>query len=255
MPGPDANPRDPDGPHDAHTAPNEGTSVPDPGYDGPGAVPDRIPDWMLDPSVGGEPAAPIHGTGPLAGAFTSGVTIPKVGHIPADVIARLLERLDLTISRALIDAADGTVLETVTDAYTPPRSMRHFVHVRDGQCRMYGCARPVERCDLDHAVPHDEDGPTSPANLAGLCRHHHRAKQSRRWIYHLDPQSGVATWVNTRTGTIRATQPETALAAHAMHRRTTEKCDPPAELTPEPTAEPNPQPTPQPTPDPDAPPF
>ena len=192
---------------------------------------------MLDPSMGVDPDAPIHGTGPLAGAFTSGVTLPKVGHIPADVIARLLERLDLTIARALIDATDGTVLETVTDAYTPPRSMRDFVRVRDGQCRMYGCARPVERCDLDHAVPHSEDGPTSPANLAGLCRHHHRAKQSRRWIYHLDPHTGVATWVNTRTGTIRATQPETSLAAHAMHRRTTRQPQLPPETADDATDE------------------
>lgn len=220
------------------------TCGPDPDYDGPGTVPDRIPDWMLDPRVGAEPDAPIHGTGPLAGAFTSGVTLPRVGHIPADVVARLLERLDLTISRALIDAADGTVLETVTDAYSPPRSMRDFVVVRDGQCRMYGCTRPADRCDLDHAVPHDGDGATSPANLAGLCRHHHRAKQSRRWIYHLDPQTGVATWVNTRTGTVRATQAETALAAHAMHRRA--RPEPEPELTPEP----NP-----PRPDPEPPPF
>ncbi|MCA1781067.1 MAG: DUF222 domain-containing protein [Dermatophilaceae bacterium] len=233
-----------------HTTPAAGppdtgheTCAPDPGYDGPGTAPDRIPDWMLDPSVSAEPGAPIHGTGPLAGAFTSGVTIPKVGHIPGDVIARLLERLDLTISRALIDAADGTVLETVADAYSPPRSMRGFVVVRDGQCRMYGCTRSAERCDLDHAVPHDQGGPTSPANLAGLCRHHHRAKQSRRWIYHFDPETGIATWINTRTGTIRATQPATSLAANAMHRRTTRQPEPQLTAEAEPTR-PDPEPPP-----------
>jgi hypothetical protein len=192
---------------------------PDDSYEGPGAVPDRIPDWMLEPAEGAEPSSPIHGSGPLAGAFTTGVTIPQVGYIPSDVVALLLERLDLRISRALLDARTGTVLETVTDAYTPPRRMRDFVQVRDGQCRMYGCARPATACDVDHAVPHDAGGATSPQNLAGLCRHHHRAKQSRAWTYHLDPLTGVATWLNTRTGTIRATHPATSLAADTVRRR------------------------------------
>ena len=220
--------RKPPPPSDA--APPAGTPVfphdrpreridPDDSYDGPGTVPDRIPDWMLDPREGAEPSSPIHGMGPLAGAFTTGVTVPKVGYIPSDVVATLLGRLDLRISRALLDSTTGTVLETVTDAYSPPRRMRDFVQVRDGQCRMYGCARPATACDVDHAVPHDAGGPTSPQNLAGLCRHHHRAKQSRAWTYHLDPLTGVATWINARTGTIRATHPATSLAADTMRRR------------------------------------
>lgn len=220
---------------------------PDPRYEGPGTAPDRIPDWMLDPRHGVDPEAPIHGTGPLAGAFTSGVTIPRVGHIPADVIALLLERLDLTVSRALIDAADGTVLETVTDTYSPPRRMRDFVVVRDGQCRMYGCARPAAACDLDHATPFDAGGGTTPQNLAGLCRHHHRAKQSRAWIYELDPRTGTATWSNTRTGTVRTTEPQTSVAAFAMHLR----------ATAQPVTLPTPDdgPTPSDPPDPGPPPF
>ena len=190
---------------------------PDPGYDGPGTAPDRIPDWMLAPDEPAELTVPIGGCGPLAGAFTSGVTVPKVGYIPADVIARLLERLDLTIARALIDATNGTLMETTSDAYRPNRRIKDFVVVRDGQCRMYGCSRPAVHCDLDHAVPHQSGGPTSPSNLASLCRHHHRAKQARHWIYRFDPDSGGATWVNRRTGTIRSTHPTTALAAQAVH--------------------------------------
>ena len=187
---------------------------PDEDYDGPGMRPDRIPPWMLDPDDTSELAAPIGGTGPMAGAFTSGVTVPKVGYIPADVIARLLERMDLGIARALIDANDGTLVETITDAYRPNRRMKHFVAVRDGQCRMFGCGRSAMSCDLDHAVPHDKGGPTSPMNLAGLCRHHHRAKQARHWLYHFDPATAEATWSNRRTGTVRSTHPQASLAAH-----------------------------------------
>lgn len=192
---------------------------PDAAYTGPGTAPDRIPDWMLNEANGVHLTCPIGGDGLLAGTFTSGVTLPKFGYIPADVIAALLARMDLTIARALIDATDGTVLETVTDAYKPNRRMRHFVAVRDGTCRMFGCSRPVSGCDLDHAVPHDRGGPTSPANIAGLCRFHHRAKQAKHWTYRLDPHTGQATWVCRRTGTIRSTHPATALAAHNALRR------------------------------------
>lgn len=185
-------------------------------YDGPGVTPDRIPSWMLAPDEACELAAVIGGTGPMAGAFTSGVTVPKVGYIPADVIARLLERMDLTVARALIDASDGTLVETVTDAYRPSRRMKHFVAVRDGQCRMFGCSRSAMSCDLDHAVPHDRGGPTSPTNLAGLCRHHHRAKQARHWLYHVDPATAEATWTNRRTGTVRSTHPQSSLAVHRV---------------------------------------
>lgn len=192
---------------------------PDPDYAGPGVAPDRIPDWMLDETSGVDLSCRIGGDGPLAGTFTTGVTLPRFGYIPADVIAALLGRLDLTIARALIDATDGTVLQTVTDAYKPNRRMRDFIAVRDGTCRMFGCTRPVSGCDIDHALPHDQGGPTSPTNLAGLCRSHHRAKQAKHWTYHLDPVTGVALWVCRRTGTMRQTHPATALAAHEARQR------------------------------------
>ncbi len=47
-------------------------------------------------------------------------------------------------------------------------------------------------CDLDHVVPFrpvDEGGPpgqTAPANLACLCRRHHRAKTTGGWAYRRD---------------------------------------------------------------------
>ena len=45
-------------------------------------------------------------------------------------------------------------------------------------------------CDLDHIdpyVPPDDGGPpgqTTPANLACLCRRHHRLKTFTTWDYH-----------------------------------------------------------------------
>ncbi|WP_235538810.1 HNH endonuclease signature motif containing protein, partial [Nocardioides sp. Root240] len=47
------------------------------------------------------------------------------------------------------------------------------------------CTRPAARCDLDHATPHGEGGPTCPCNLVPLCRRHHRAKTHSAWDYEI----------------------------------------------------------------------
>ena len=111
------------------------------------------------------------------------------------------------IGRALLDARTGTLMESVSNAYRPTKNLTDFVTTRDGTCRMWGCTRPARRCDLDHATPWP-NGPTTPTNLGGLCRRHHRLKQRRRWTYHLHPD-GTATWTSP-TGKKRTTQPDHA---------------------------------------------
>ena len=67
--------------------------------------------------------------------------------------------------------------------------MRELVILRDGHCVFPWCAVDARACDQDHIdpyVPMDEGGPpgqTHPANLAPLCRRHHRCKTSGRWRY------------------------------------------------------------------------
>ncbi len=63
---------------------------------------------------------------------------------------------------------------------------------------------PPTHCDLDHTRPWPA-GPTSPENLAALCRRHHRLKQTGRWRPTLDPD-GTLTW-HGPTGTTRVTEP------------------------------------------------
>ncbi|MEN8706851.1 MAG: HNH endonuclease signature motif containing protein, partial [Nocardioides marinisabuli] len=76
------------------------------------------------------------------------------------------------------------------DAHDPPRWMRDLVTRRDTHCVHPFCDTPATRCDLDHItayIPMDEGGPpgqTHPANLAPLCRHHHRNKTHGHWTYH-----------------------------------------------------------------------
>jgi hypothetical protein len=133
------------------------------------------------------------------------VHLPKVGYVPPDVVAALVSQLGTTIGLAILDANTGTLLHTVRQAYRPDAAMRHFITIRDGRCRMFGCQLRAQHWDLDHAIAHPQ-GKTTPTNLAGLCRRHHRAKQHRSWRYHLMPD-GIAIW-QSPTGVTRVTYPE-----------------------------------------------
>jgi uncharacterized protein DUF222 len=63
-----------------------------------------------------------------------------------------------------------------TLAYRADAAVDRFVRARDRRCRFPGCRARPRRCDLDHQVPYDRGGPTSPCNLCCLCEHHHRLK-------------------------------------------------------------------------------
>ena len=64
--------------------------------------------------------------------------------------------------------------------------------LRDGHCVFPGCPVDSRSCDLDHIRPYrdpDDGGPpgqTGPANLAPLCRRHHRLKTHAGWHYPRD---------------------------------------------------------------------
>ena len=82
------------------------------------------------------------------------------------------------------------------DRHDPPQWMRELVILRDQHCVFPWCATDARSCDLDHVIPYDDGGPTSPLNLAPLCRHHHRAKTRRRWRYKREPD-GTYTWTGS----------------------------------------------------------
>lgn len=82
-----------------------------------------------------------------------------------------------------------------TDAYRPTAGMRALVMARDGTCVYPGCAIPAERCQLDHRVPFDDGGPTTPDNLFCLCARHHNLKTDRRAVYLPDPETGDIVWL------------------------------------------------------------
>ena len=132
--------------------------------------------------------------------WISGCDIPGIGYIPPDAVAALTTHLETKVSRALLDARTGTLVETSNPRYVITDSMREFVNARDETCRMWGCNRRIRGtslehgADLDHAIPWPA-GPSTPANLSGLCRHHHLLKHSPRWTHELHPD-GTAEWVS-----------------------------------------------------------
>ena len=99
------------------------------------------------------------------------------------------------------------------DSHDPPAWMRDLVHLRDSHCIFPRCTADARTCDLDHTIPYDPDGPpgqTRPANLAALCRRHHRAKTTGRWRYLRTPDGDYqwhgpygATYLVTDQGTRR----------------------------------------------------
>ncbi|GAA1147875.1 HNH endonuclease signature motif containing protein [Nocardioides aquiterrae] len=76
--------------------------------------------------------------------------------------------------------------DDAVDQHDPPAWMRELVILRDRHCVHPHCQTDARACDLDHITPWPL-GPTTPTNLAPLCRRHHRAKTRRRWHYRREP--------------------------------------------------------------------
>ncbi len=88
--------------------------------------------------------------------------------------------------------------------YQVPDRLREQVVLRDATCVFPWCSRPARGCDVDHVVPFDhhaadegrpQPGPTTTANLAALCRHHHRLKTHGAWAYTVTAP-GVFEWTS-----------------------------------------------------------
>jgi hypothetical protein len=96
----------------------------------------------------------------------------------------------VAISPLAGDACDHRHQES---GYQPSRKLQHLIWARTPTCTAPGCRRPAARCDLDHTAPYDQGGRTCECNLAPLCRHHHRCKQSQGWqLEQISP--GVMRW-------------------------------------------------------------
>ena len=145
------------------------------------------------------------GTDPGAGSGVNGsrgtlylhVTLADLTTTTGSSAVERLGTASLTLLRDWLPRLSGVTIRPVldptrsdaVDAHDPPTWMRELVILRDGHCVFPGCGVDARSCDLDHLdpyVPLDRGGPpgqTTPANLACLCRRHHRAKTFAGWRY------------------------------------------------------------------------
>nr|WP_242452506.1 HNH endonuclease signature motif containing protein [Rhodococcus rhodnii] len=131
------------------------------------------------------------GAGAGAGASAPGgssAAIPSVGFLPG------VGPLDPeTVREAIAHSATQRIHVSAVDPVEPapgiaalryriPRALADRIRARDGVCRFPHCPVPAPSCDIDHTVPFDHENPdqggrTEEANLACLCRRHHRGKR------------------------------------------------------------------------------
>ncbi|MCW2557248.1 MAG: hypothetical protein JWP55_1212 [Mycobacterium sp.] len=190
------------------TGPDDGPP-PDLGPDlGPGAGPTSEPGPDLGPGPGepepdGEPkpdveppAASLSEHPPTSDkrSTTSGLAVIAGGGIvPTPLLADLI-RLGARV-RPIPEAAELGI----EPRYRPSTTLARFVRNRDLSCCFPCCARPAERCDLDHTTPHGPGGLTHPGNMKCLCRKHHLLKTfwtgPTGWTDH-QLSDGTIVWIS-----------------------------------------------------------
>ena len=83
-------------------------------------------------------------------------------------------------------------------------AQRTALAVRDGGCVFPDCQRPLAWCEAHHVRHWLHGGPTDLANLALLCRAHHRAVHEGGWQLTRDPDGRlIATPPHRRHPTAR----------------------------------------------------
>jgi hypothetical protein len=113
--------------------------------------------------------------------------------------------------RILTDPETGVALSVGRSQYEVPASLRRYLQVRDGTCRFVGCNRQAKYSDVDHTVAWQDGGETCAANLAHLCRGHHRMKHATEWRVEQSPGGGgVLDWRSPSGGRFR-TEPRDGL--------------------------------------------
>lgn len=95
--------------------------------------------------------------------------------------ARLLAAEAATWMSMYVDPESGAPLALGRRRYAPSLAIRRFLGARDRTCRFPGCDRPASATEADHTEEWQNGGSTDVANLALLCREHHRLKSLGVW--------------------------------------------------------------------------
>jgi hypothetical protein len=121
----------------------------------------------------GEHDHPIHG--PSADAQPAA----QVPSGTEELTVRL--RAAMALLPPILGGAPTQPLEVGKTSRVVQTAQRTALAVRDGGCVFPGCARPLAWCEAHHLRHWLHGGPTDLANLALLCRAHHRAVHEGGW--------------------------------------------------------------------------
>lgn len=126
----------------------------------------------------------------LLGLRDRAADIPGWGPVISDIARRVLDEHDRL--RVTVSDADAAVQVT---ARTPSAAQQRIVRRRYPTCVFPGCRMPATQSDIDHRIRHTDGGETRIADLAPLCRYHHRAKDEGGWRYDVT-DDGQIIWIS-----------------------------------------------------------
>jgi hypothetical protein len=141
-----------------------------------------LPTWLALREADSPASVELRGSGPL----------------PSDVVRDLLADPDvvITLRRLVTDPLTGHLLDYGRKTYEISRRLREFIIARDRTCRFPGCQRRADLSQIDHAIPWDDGGTTSPENLGALCVRHHQLKTFAGWQITESAADGSCVWTS-----------------------------------------------------------
>ncbi|WP_131104873.1 HNH endonuclease signature motif containing protein [Ornithinimicrobium sufpigmenti] len=116
----------------------------------------------------------------------------------------LVLRPGTTLTRLLMDPADGRLRERTIAAYRPDADMRRQVIAADLYSRTPSGRAPASACELDHVIPWTGEpggGPTSELNLAAAVKEWHQHKTKQRCAVTINARRDL-TWTTLLASTI-----------------------------------------------------
>ncbi len=89
---------------------------------------------------------------------------------------------------------DGVILDQGPQVRLFPAHLVKRLWLRDRGCTFPGCTMPAKWTQAHHLTWHRHAGPTTLANGALLCSHHHHVVHARHLLGRLDPTTDTITW-------------------------------------------------------------
>jgi hypothetical protein len=117
------------------------------------------------------------------------------GHNEPEGGARLTQRLQTARTRLppTLGGAPSQPLDLGRTSRVVSAAQRTALAVRDGGCGFPDCDRPLAWCEAHHLQHWLHGGPTDLANLALVCRAHHRAVHEGGWQLTRGPDGRLTT--------------------------------------------------------------